>query len=49
MEKKIKKGSRPRRYDEAFQVGAVRLVTEQGRSSREVSSELGICMDMLRG
>ena len=27
---------RDRRYDEAFKAGAVRMVTEQGRPSREV-------------
>ena len=48
MEKKIKRGKPPRRYDEAFKAGAVRLVTEQGRPSREVASELGICIDTLR-
>ena len=48
MEKKIKRGKRTRRYDEAFKAGAVRLVTEQGRESREVASELGICIDTLR-
>lgn len=48
MEKKIKKGRSPRRYDEAFKAGAVRLVTEQGRESREAASELGVCTDTLR-
>lgn len=43
-----KKGTPPPRYDEAFKAGAVRLVTEQGRPSREVASELGICIDTLR-
>ena len=28
--------------------GAVRMVTEQGRPSREVAAELGICIDTLR-
>lgn len=49
MEKsKKKKGMAPPRYDEAFKSGAVRLVTEQGRPSREVAKELGICVDTLR-
>jgi len=49
MEKnKQKKGIAPPRYDEAFKAGAVRLVTEQGRPSREVARELGICVDTLR-
>ena len=38
----------PPRYDEAFKAGAVRMVTEQGRPSREVAAELGICIDTLR-
>jgi transposase len=38
----------PPRYDEAFKAGAVSLVTEQGRPSREVAQELGICIDTLR-
>jgi transposase len=43
-----KKGVAPPRYDDAFKEGAVRLVTEQGRPSREVADELGICVDTLR-
>jgi transposase len=43
-----KKGAPPR-YDEAFKAGAIRLVTEQGRPSREVAQELGVCIDTLRG
>ena len=43
-----KKGIAPPRYDEKFKEGAVRLVTEQGCPSREVASELGICIDTLR-
>lgn len=31
-----------------FKAGAVRMVTEQGRPSREVAAELGICIDTLR-
>ena len=38
----------PPRYDEAFKAGAVRMVTEQGRPSREVAAELGIRIDTLR-
>ena len=48
MEQKGKKGTAPRRYDEAFKAGAVRLVTEQGRQPVEVAKELGICIDTLR-
>ena len=48
MEQKGKKGTAPRRYDEAFKTGAVRLVTEQGRQPVEVAKELGICIDTLR-
>ncbi len=47
-QKKVKKGTPPPRYDEAFKAGAVRLVTEQGRQPREVAKELGICIDTLR-
>jgi len=47
-QKKIKKGTPPPRYDDAFKVGAVRLVTEQGRQPTEVAKELGICIDTLR-
>lgn len=43
-----KKGMSPPRYDEAFKAGAIRLVTEQGRPTREVAQELGICIDTLR-
>jgi transposase len=43
-----RKGKAPPRYDEAFKEGAVKLVTEQGRNSREVAEELGICHDTLR-
>ena len=38
----IKKGTMPPRYDEAFKSGAIKMVTEQGRSSKEVAAELGI-------
>ena len=44
---KRKQGAPPR-YDEAFRAGAIRLVTEQGRPSREVAAELGMCIDTLR-
>lgn len=43
-----KKGSAPPRYDEKFKEGAIRLVTEQGRPSKDVAAELGICIDTLR-
>lgn len=43
-----KKGQAPPRYDAAFKEGAIKLVTEQGRPSREVAAELGICIDTLR-
>ena len=44
----IKKGTIPPRYDEAFKAGAVKMVTEQGRPSKEVAAELGICVDTLK-
>lgn len=44
----IKKGNAPARYDDAFKGDAIKLVTEQGRPSREVAVELGICVDTLR-
>jgi len=47
MSTQRKRGAPPR-YDEAFKAGAIRLVTEQGRPSREVAQELGICIDTLR-
>ncbi len=47
-QKEGKKGTPPPRYDEAFKVGAVRLVTEQGRQPTDVAKELGICIDTLR-
>ena len=46
-QKQQKESSAPR-YDEAFRAGAVRMVTEQGRPSKEVAQELGICIDTLR-
>ena len=48
MGTKERKHTAPPRYDEAFKAGAVRMVTEQGRPSREVAAELGICIDTLR-
>lgn len=45
MSTKERKHPAPPRYDEAFKAGAVRMVTEQGRPSREVAAELGICID----
>lgn len=44
----LKKGTIPPRYDEAFKAGAVKMVTEQGRPSKEVAAELGICIDTLK-
>ena len=44
----MKKGTLPPRYDEAFKAGAVKMVTEQGRPTKEVAAELGICIDTLR-
>jgi transposase len=38
----------PPRYDEAFKAGAVKMVVEQQRPSREVAADLGICIDTLR-
>jgi len=48
METKRKKGMSPPRYDEAFKEGAIRMVTEQGFLSSDVTQELGICPDTLR-
>ena len=48
MTTKGRKHTAPPRYDEAFKAGAVRMVIEQGRPSREVAKELGICIDTLR-
>ena len=36
----IKKGTMPPRYDETFKSGAIKMVTEQGRPSKEVAAEL---------
>ena len=48
MGTKEQKHTAPPRYDEAFKAGAVRMVTEQGRASREVAAEFGVCIDTLR-
>ena len=44
----IKKGTMPPRYDDAFKSGAIKMVTEQGRPSKEVAAELGICVETLK-
>jgi transposase len=44
----IPKGKLPPRYDQSFKDGAVKLVVEQGRPSKEVAQELGICVETLR-
>ena len=44
----IKKGTMPPRYDDAFKTGAVKMVTELGRPTKEVANELGICTDTLK-
>lgn len=44
----IKKGTMPPRYDETFKSGAIKMVTEQGRPSKEVATELGICIETLK-
>lgn len=46
-QKQKKKETPPPRYNEAFKAGTVRNVTEQGRESREVAKDLGICIDTL--
>ena len=46
-QKQKKKETPPPRYNEAFKAGTVRNVTEQGRESREVAKDLGICIDIL--
>ena len=43
-----KKGTMPPRYDETFKSGAIKMVTEQGRPSKEVAAELGICVETLK-
>ena len=44
----IKKGAMPPRYDDAFKSGVIKMVTEQGRPSKEVAAELGICVETLK-
>jgi transposase len=44
----IAKGKLPPRYDQSFKDGAVKLVVEQGRPSKAVAQELGICIDTLK-
>ena len=48
MEQKQVKRTPPPRYDDAFRVGAIRLVTEQHQPAKEVAVELGICIDTLK-
>lgn len=48
MEQRKTKNAAPPRYDDAFRAGAIRLVTEQHRSAREVAEELGIRTETLR-
>lgn len=48
MGKQSTKRKAPARYDEAFRAGAMRMVTEQQRPTKEVAEELGICVDTLR-
>lgn len=43
-----KKGTPLPQYNEAFKAGAVRMVTEQRREPKEVTRDLGICIDTLR-
>ena len=45
---KERKHEAPPRYDAAFEEGAIRLVTEEGRPMREVAEELGVCTDTIR-
>ena len=44
----IKKGTMPPRYDEAFKSGAIKMVAEHGRPSKDVAAELGICVETLK-
>lgn len=48
MTNKTRKGIPPPRYDDAFKEGAVRMVVEQHRPVRQVSADLGICVDTLK-
>ena len=44
----LPKGKKPPRYDKEFKDGAMRLVVEQGRATKDVAIELGICPETLR-
>ena len=44
----VKKSTPAPRYDDTFKNGAVKMVTEQSRSIKEVAADLGICVDTLR-
>ena len=44
----IKKGTPPPRYDAAFKEGALKLITEGGRTLKQVSDELGVTTETLR-
>lgn len=48
MHMPIPKGAVPPRYDKEFKEGAVKLVLEGGRPSKEVAKELGISSGTLR-
>ena len=48
MKSKTTKRGAPPRYDDAFKDGAVKLVTEVGRSTASVAKELGVSVDSLR-
>lgn len=43
-----KKRVAPPRYEESFKIGAIKLVTENGRSPREVADELGVHIDTIK-
>jgi transposase len=42
------KGKAPPRYEAAFKEGAVKLVTESGRQTKDVATELGVGHDTLK-
>ena len=44
----IKKRNNATSLDDAFKSGAIKMVTEQGRPSKEVAAELGICVETLK-
>ena len=44
----VKKGNAPPRYDEAFKIGAIKLVVDGGRSPKEVGQELGVHPDTVK-